>query len=39
MPDMILENARGTKKYVKDIGGTKVKNIFYFIFFQSMKGI
>jgi hypothetical protein len=38
MLDMIWENVRGTKKYVKDNGGTKVKNILYFIFSQSMKG-
>jgi len=32
--DMILEDVRGSKKYVRNIGGTKVENILYFIIFK-----
>jgi hypothetical protein len=32
--DMILEDVRGAKKYVRDIGGTKLENILYFIIFK-----
>jgi hypothetical protein len=32
--DMILEDVRHAKKYVRDIGGAKVENIFYFVIFK-----
>jgi hypothetical protein len=32
--DMILEDVRGAKKYVRDIGSTKVDFFLYFIIFK-----
>jgi hypothetical protein len=32
--DMILEDVKGARKYVRDIGGTKVENILYFVIFK-----
>ncbi len=32
--DMILEDVRGAKKYVRDIGGATIENILYFVIFK-----
>jgi hypothetical protein len=37
--DMMSEDTRSTKKYIKDVGCIVVKNIGYFIFSQTMNDI
>jgi hypothetical protein len=37
--DMMSEDTRSTKKYLKDVGRIMVKNIVCFIFSQTMNGI
>jgi hypothetical protein len=36
VPNIISKDAKGTNKYTRDVGGTIVKNILYFILFWTM---
>jgi hypothetical protein len=33
VPNIISKDAKGTNKYKRDVGGTIIKNILYFIFY------